>query len=58
VNFKNIDSNHSESSRLSAGQSLTDGVVFPGEVNGTIVSGNNLARLNPRIDVAPKSKIG
>jgi hypothetical protein len=35
---------------------LTDGAVFPGEVNGTIVSGNNLARLNPKIEVAPKSK--
>jgi hypothetical protein len=48
---------HSEFSRFSVGQDCTAAALFPGDVNGTIVPGKILARLNPRIDVAPKSKI-
>jgi hypothetical protein len=31
---------------------------LPGEEKGATALENSLARLNPRIDVAPKSKIG
>jgi hypothetical protein len=57
VNFKNIEFNHSGSSRLSAGQSLTDGAVLPGDVKGMIASEKSRAKLNPKIEVAPKRRI-
>ena len=38
-------------------QCRTEVARFPGDANGNTVSGNSLAILKPRIDVAPKSKV-
>ena len=42
---------------MRAGQFRTGGAEFPGEVKGTRTLGKNLARVKPRVEVAPKSRI-
>jgi hypothetical protein len=42
---------------LSAGQCRTDLALLLGVINGKTLSEKALARLNPRIDVAPKSRV-